>query len=76
MSPWDAVERFGHVEPAFTHLRNLPSSPPPPPPPPPSFIPRAAPKSQFSSAAVAYLSPTHDLLASPVNGTPVCVVLV
>lgn len=63
MSPWDAAAQFGHVEPAFQHLKHAaPPSVPRPPTSPPQ-------PSKLSGASTHVLSPARDLVTSPVNGT-------
>jgi len=58
MSPWQAVEQFGHVEPAFEHLQRL-SSPP---------IPRQLTPLHRRTRAMD-LSSTQNRLTSAQNGT-------
>jgi len=63
MSPWEAVEQFGHVEPAFEHLHHSTT--------PSSSIPhQSTPQYQQSKrgAVSAGLSSTHNHLTSPING--------
>jgi len=66
MSPWDAAVRFGYVEPAFEHLRQPVST---------TSIPRPPTSQQHRpnklSTAVTYMSPTRDLMTSPLDGKTV-----
>ena len=62
MSPWQAAEQFGHVEPAFEHLQRL-SSPTTP------SIPRQLTPLHLRTRAMD-LSSTQNRLTSAVNGRP------
>jgi len=64
ISPWDAAAQFGHVEPAFEHLRNFTSSSSSSP-----FIPRQSTPLQQNRNIAATTDISSTRSATLVNGT-------